>query len=378
MRIAFYAPMKAPTHEIPSGDRRVARLFMEALTLAGHEVYLASDLRCYDKTGTSTIQEQQRDQAAGEVVRILNEINADPSSPKPDLWFTYHVYHKAPDWIGPLISKALHIPYAVAEASHAPKQAGGPWALGYEAAAQAIRSAAKVFYMTDLDGNCLRDLVSDDGKLVKLPPFMKPIESSKSEISPDVQALIRDRELSNSKDIRLLTVAMMRPGDKMNSYTQLAEMLSYLPPDGWTLMVVGDGECEAEVKALFEPFAGRVSYFGQRGGADLEALYAEADLYVWPACGEAYGMALLEAEWFGTPVIAGDVRGVPDVVQHGHTGYLIPEGDMKAMAGQIITLQKDPARLQQLSEQAALFVRRERSLEATSDLLNTHLEELFK
>ena len=40
MRIAFYAPLKSPNHPVPSGDRRVARLLMDALLLAGHEVEL--------------------------------------------------------------------------------------------------------------------------------------------------------------------------------------------------------------------------------------------------------------------------------------------------------------------------------------------------
>ena len=42
MRIAFYAPLKAPTHAVPSGDRRMAGLIMTALETAGHAVDLAS------------------------------------------------------------------------------------------------------------------------------------------------------------------------------------------------------------------------------------------------------------------------------------------------------------------------------------------------
>ena len=60
---------------------------------------------------------------------------------RPDLWFTYHVYYKAPDWLGPAVSEALGIPYVIAEASHAEKRAAGPWALGHAAAADAIRRA---------------------------------------------------------------------------------------------------------------------------------------------------------------------------------------------------------------------------------------------
>ena len=62
----------------------------------------------------------------------------------PSLWFTYHVYYKAPDWLGPAVSAALGIPYVIAEASYAEKRAGGPWAIGHEAAAEAIAHARLV------------------------------------------------------------------------------------------------------------------------------------------------------------------------------------------------------------------------------------------
>ncbi len=45
MRVTFYAPLKPPDHEVPSGDRRMARLLIQALELAGHEVEVAARLR---------------------------------------------------------------------------------------------------------------------------------------------------------------------------------------------------------------------------------------------------------------------------------------------------------------------------------------------
>ncbi|MBL8703575.1 MAG: glycosyl transferase, partial [Rhodospirillales bacterium] len=49
MRIAFYAPLKPPGHPHPSGDRRMARLLVQALRLGGHTVMLASSFRAYDR-----------------------------------------------------------------------------------------------------------------------------------------------------------------------------------------------------------------------------------------------------------------------------------------------------------------------------------------
>ena len=51
MRIAFYAPLKPPGHPTPSGDRRIARLFLKALRRAGHQPFVASRLRSFDNQG---------------------------------------------------------------------------------------------------------------------------------------------------------------------------------------------------------------------------------------------------------------------------------------------------------------------------------------
>src|ERR1700720_1430254 len=128
-RIAFYAPLKPPDHEVPSGDRRVARLFLDALRLAGHDPFTVSRLRSFDAVGEEAHQRQiaaRGQEIAGE---LIAQWRAQPQT-APDLWFTYHLYYKAPDWIGPAVCEALDIPYVVAEASVAMKRATGPWAGG--------------------------------------------------------------------------------------------------------------------------------------------------------------------------------------------------------------------------------------------------------
>ncbi len=61
---------------------------------------------------------------------------------------------------------------------------------------------------------------------------------------------------------RLLTVAMMRPGDKLESYRRLAAGLAQLAGD-WRLEVIGDGEAKGEVRALLAPFGDRVAFRGR-------------------------------------------------------------------------------------------------------------------
>ena len=139
MPIAFYAPLKPPNHEVPSGDRQMGRLLLLALERAGLSPKLASELRIYLSKGDAGLDGLQA-AAEAEVQRLLAAYESG-AEPAPQLWFTYHSYYKSPDLLGPAIARRLQIPYVTAEASHAPKRAGGPWAIGHDGAEAAIRAA---------------------------------------------------------------------------------------------------------------------------------------------------------------------------------------------------------------------------------------------
>src|SRR4051794_38067759 len=124
MRIAFYAPLKPPDHPVPSGDRRMAQLLGLALTRAGHDVELAARLRSYDGAGEIEQQRRFAELGARLATRFVERARARPPQAQPRAWLTYHLYYKAPDWIGPRVAVQLGIPYLVAEASVAMKRAG--------------------------------------------------------------------------------------------------------------------------------------------------------------------------------------------------------------------------------------------------------------
>src|SRR5689334_22666115 len=154
MRIAFYAPLKPPDHPTPSGDRRIAGLFLEALRGAGHQPFVASRLRSYDAAGDPLRQARQRDIARDAAQRLLRSWREEPDA-APELWLTYHLYYKAPDWLGPRVSTVLGIPYVIAEASHAPKRAGGIWQVGHRAVEAALRRADAVLGLNPADRECV-------------------------------------------------------------------------------------------------------------------------------------------------------------------------------------------------------------------------------
>ena len=175
----------------------------------------------------------------------------------------------------------------------------------------------------------------------------------------------------------LLTVAMMRNGDKLASYGILAKALAILEPRPWILDLVGDGDARRDVEALFRTFGDRVRFHGQvEDAATLQAFYAGADLFVWPAVNEAYGMVFLEAQSLGCPVVAGAYGGVSNVVRHDRTGMLAGPGDADELAAMIDRLLLDPADRRRLGEAAQSFVREERSLSDAASRLRGALVPL--
>ncbi len=379
-RIAFYAPLKAPTHPVPSGDRRVGRLLAQALELAGCQVELASTLRSYEGTGDVGKQQQIQLQCQQEAQAIIQAWQARPLSERPLLWFTYHLYYKAPDWIGPAVCAAFRIPYVVCEASHAPKRGSGPWRVGHQAVGQAIASADLVLAPTQDDVACVELAAGPQTRIERLPPFL--------DAAPFAQAgaarVDARRVIAASCDLDptvpwLLAVGMMRPGDKLASYLALARALALIADIPWQLIVVGDGLAHQEVHSAIEAAApGRTRFLGERSNEGMPAIYACADLCVWPAVNETYGMALLEAQATGLPVVAGKVRGVPEVVRDGETGCLTPAGDTVAFADAMRELVTDPVRLRQMGQAASVFVRDQRSLAQASDRLAVLLGEVLQ
>ncbi len=384
MRVAFYAPLKAPSHKTPSGDRRVGRLLLAALRQAGHEVEVASEFRSFCAAPAAATQEDLRAAGETEAARLVSKyLSGD--LPRPDAWFTYHVYYKAPDWLGPHISRALGIPYVIAEASHAPKRANGPWALWHEAAQEAIRAADAVVNLTRADMAMVGPLVADPEKMVYLPPFLDPAPFVAASADRAAHRRAVAAEFGLDPDaLWILVVAMMREGPKLESYQLLAKTLGFVGAAPWQLLVAGDGPARAQVNmALTRPGPdskpashGAVFFAGVRAPETLPGLYAASDLYVWPAIHEAYGMAMLEAQAAGIPVVAGRVRGVPDVVEDGVGGLLAPEEDAAALARLVDRLLRDAPLRHKLGAQGQTRVTRERTVEHAAGILARTLEEV--
>ena len=92
-----------------------------------------------------------------------------------------------------------------------------------------------------------------------------------------------------------------------------------------------------------------VEFLGRVGDEELRRAYATADVFVLPSVldarqdTEGLGVVLLEAMNYSVPVIASDIGGITDIVQHERTGLLVPPGDETALATALTRVLTDRA-----------------------------------
>jgi len=156
---------------------------------------------------------------------------------------------------------------------------------------------------------------------------------------------IPDRSCRTQK--MLMHISNFRPVKRVRDVVAIfAEIASAID---CRLILVGDGPDVPVARELAERLGvlDRVTFVGV---VDRVApLLAAADLLLLPSSTESFGLVALEAMASGVPVIASDVGGIPEVVQHGVTGYLAPVGDVQQMAQYALALLRDADRLRQFS-----------------------------
>jgi glycosyltransferase involved in cell wall biosynthesis len=139
---------------------------------------------------------------------------------------------------------------------------------------------------------------------------------------------------------------------------------------GLSLEIAGDGPLRGELEAQASRlqlgdsvhFAGRV--------APVAPVYERAAVVVVPSLGEGFGMVALEASERGRAVVASAVGGLPEIVEEGRTGMLVPPSDPDALAAAIVALASDPQRAAELGRAARERAVAEFSLERCADRID--------
>lgn len=146
------------------------------------------------------------------------------------------------------------------------------------------------------------------------------------------------------------------------------------------LVIIGDGPARGELESLARRELSRCRFLGFRPQAEVKAWLNRARVLCVPSqtietgeC-EAFGLVFAEAQAMGVPVASFASGGIPEAVAHGVTGFLAPERDCRALAGNIARLLADSALWDRMSRAA-----RERTSASFNLAAQTRaLEDLYR
>jgi glycosyltransferase involved in cell wall biosynthesis len=164
----------------------------------------------------------------------------------------------------------------------------------------------------------------------------------------DFKTRIR-REFGAADKFLILTTGRLHPEKGYPYLFEAVPKLKRLAGKPFVWLIAGKGPFEKDFrKAVADSGSDdTVKFIGFRN--DIPDLMATADLFVLPSVAEAFGIVFAEAIYLGTPIVATNIGGIPEVVTDGADGVLIPPADSDALARTVADLLNHPDKLKSLA-----------------------------
>ncbi|MBT1688325.1 glycosyltransferase family 4 protein [Dawidia soli] len=166
----------------------------------------------------------------------------------------------------------------------------------------------------------------------------------------------------------LVNIASLVPEKNHEGLLRIAQVLRK-QGENVRVVVLGDGKLRPRLEECIRQMdlAGHVLLLGYR--SDVPAILAHADAFVMPSLIEGLPGTILEAFYNRVPVIAYNVGGIGEVVQTGHTGWLIGKNDEAGFIAAVKQALRDARHTAAIREEAYQRV--------TRDFMNEHIAERF-
>jgi len=173
------------------------------------------------------------------------------------------------------------------------------------------------------------------------------------------------------------TVAALRPEKDLCTFLRAAARVSAAVPEV-RFLIVGGGAERQRLEGLTAELSlsAHVLFLGDR--SDVSQNLAAMDVFVLSSIAESCPNAVLEAMAMARPVVAAKVGGLPELVEEGKTGYLVPAGNDEAMSRRILALLGDQPLREAMGEAGRARVEREFTIPAMKERLEALYDEALR
>jgi glycosyltransferase involved in cell wall biosynthesis len=174
---------------------------------------------------------------------------------------------------------------------------------------------------------------------------------------------------------RVLMVARLTEG---KGFEVLLETVEQLPETAFSVCIAGDGPMHDDLEGAIteRDLEDKVHLLGYRD--DIPEVMAASDVFVLPSFREGMPRVITEAMAAGLPVVATDIAGIPDQIDDGETGFLIPTGDSEALASSLGELLANSALRERFGVRGQEKAAEKFSIEETRERLRAEYEQLLE
>ena len=135
-----------------------------------------------------------------------------------------------------------------------------------------------------------------------------------------------------------------------------------------------------KVQSLVEKLklSGKIQILNRVDTATLISLYSQADFFVLPSLKEGFGIVLLEAMYYGLPIITTNVSAMPELVVNGENGLLVSAANTNELSKALLTLLNNPKLRNKMSENALKKIEQSYYWEETQSQFLSFVQEFAK
>jgi glycosyltransferase involved in cell wall biosynthesis len=206
---------------------------------------------------------------------------------------------------------------------------------------EAVRRADRVIAISKDIGTLIRDHHHVSEEKIALGPLGIEL--------PDEDRIVRNQK-KDAFDV--LFVGRLEKRKGLDTLIKaIPSILDHMPQTRFTIVggdtnstPIGGSYKRYLLKMLDKKYHQNVDFVGFVPDEELKRYYRNCDVFVAPSLYESFGLIYLEAMAWGKPVIGCDAGGVPEIVEDGETGILIPPEDVNALAEAIINLEDEKLR----------------------------------